>query len=74
MGTARIAADPRQGACAPDGSLHGTAGLYVAVASHFPTALGVNPMMTIIAFAKQVAREVATDSTSRSSFSPQVAN
>jgi hypothetical protein len=31
-------------------------------------------MMTIIAFAKQVAREVATDSTSRSSFSPQVAN
>jgi len=24
MGTARIAADPRQGACAPDGSLHGT--------------------------------------------------
>ena len=59
MGTARIAADPRQGACAPDGSLHGTAGLYVADASLFPTALGVNPMMTIIAFAKQVAREVA---------------
>ena len=59
MGTARIATDPRQGACAPDGSLHGTAGLYVADASLFPTALGVNPMMTIIAFAKQVAREVA---------------
>jgi len=59
MGTARIAADPRQGACAADGSLHGTAGLYVADASLFPTALGVNPMMTIIAFAKQVAREVA---------------
>jgi choline dehydrogenase-like flavoprotein len=59
MGTARIAADPREGACAPDGSLHGTAGLYVADASLFPTALGVNPMLTIIAFAKQVAREVA---------------
>ncbi len=59
MGTARIAADPREGACAPDGSLHGTAGLHVADASLFPTALGVNPMMTIIAFAKQVAREVA---------------
>jgi choline dehydrogenase-like flavoprotein len=59
MGTARIAADPREGACAPDGSLHGTAGLYVADASLFPTALGVNPMMTIIAFAKQIAREVA---------------
>jgi choline dehydrogenase-like flavoprotein len=59
MGTARIAADPRQGACALDGSLHGTAGLYVADASLFPTALGVNPMMTIIAFAKQVGRQVA---------------
>jgi choline dehydrogenase-like flavoprotein len=59
MGTARIAADPRQGACAPDGSLYGTAGLYVADASLFPTALGVNPMMTIIAFAKQVGRQVA---------------
>lgn len=62
MGTARIAADPRQGACAPDGSLHGTPDLYVADASLFPTALGVNPMMTIIAFAKQIAREVATAS------------
>ncbi len=60
MGTARIAADPRQGACAPDGSLHGTAGLYVADASLFPTALGVNPMMTVIAFAKQIARQVAS--------------
>ncbi|MBS1846151.1 MAG: GMC family oxidoreductase N-terminal domain-containing protein [Actinobacteria bacterium] len=59
MGTARIATDPREGACAPDGSLHGTAGLYVADASLFPTALGVNPMMTIIAFARQIAREVA---------------
>ncbi len=59
MGTARIAADPRQGACAPDGSVHGTAGLYVADASLFPTALGVNPMMTIIAFAQQIGRQVA---------------
>lgn len=59
MGTARIAADPREGACAPDGSLHGTHDLYVADASLFPTSVGVNPMMTIIAFSKQVARGVA---------------
>ncbi len=59
MGTARIAADPREGACAPDGSLYGVRDLYVADASLFPTSLGVNPMMTIIAFAKQVARGVA---------------
>jgi choline dehydrogenase-like flavoprotein len=61
MGTARIAADPRRGVCAPDGSVNGTPGLYVADASLFPTSVGVNPMMTIIAFAKQVARGVATE-------------
>jgi choline dehydrogenase-like flavoprotein len=70
MGTARIAADPSQGACASDGSLHGTNALYVADASLFPTALGVNPMMTIIAFAKQVAREVASASAARATSTP----
>jgi len=59
MGTARVAADPGAGVCAPDGSVNGTAGLYVADASLFPTSVGVNPMMTVIAFAKQVARSVA---------------
>jgi choline dehydrogenase-like flavoprotein len=59
MGTARVAADPAAGVCAPDGSVNGTAGLYVADASLFPTSVGVNPMMTVIAFAKQVARSVA---------------
>ncbi len=58
MGTARIG-NPDQGACAADGSLHGTERLYVADASLFPTSVGVNPMMTIIAFAKQVARGIA---------------
>jgi choline dehydrogenase-like flavoprotein len=61
MGTARIAADPRRGVCAADGSVNGTAGLYVADASLFPTSVGVNPMMTIVAFAKQVARGLAGD-------------
>ncbi|HET7510410.1 MAG TPA: GMC family oxidoreductase [Solirubrobacterales bacterium] len=61
MGTARIAADPREGVCAADGSVYGTRGLYVADASLFPTAVGVNPMMTIIAFSKQIARHVAGD-------------
>jgi choline dehydrogenase-like flavoprotein len=59
MGTARIAADPREGACAPDGSINGVTGLYVADASLFPTSVGVNPMMTIIAFAKKVAAGIA---------------
>jgi choline dehydrogenase-like flavoprotein len=59
MGTARIAADPGEGACGIDGSVNGTRDLYVADGSLFPTSVGVNPMMTIIAFAKQVARGVA---------------
>ena len=65
MGTARIAADPRRGVCAADGSVNGTRDLYVADASLFPTSVGVNPMMTIIAFAKQVARHVATAAADR---------
>jgi choline dehydrogenase-like flavoprotein len=65
MGTARIAADPRRGVCAADGSVNGTRGLYVADASLFPTSVGVNPMMTIIAFAKQVSRSIATEAADR---------
>jgi choline dehydrogenase-like flavoprotein len=66
MGTARISSDPRQGVCASDGSVRGTRGLYVADASLFPTSVGVNPMMTIIAFAKQVSRGIAAGSVSSS--------
>ncbi|HET7589317.1 MAG TPA: GMC family oxidoreductase [Solirubrobacterales bacterium] len=73
MGTARLAADPRQGACAPDGSVRGTEDLYVADASLFPTSVGVNPMMTIIAFAKQVSRGIAYREPRRSPISPKLA-
>jgi choline dehydrogenase-like flavoprotein len=59
MGTARIAADEREGACDINGSVHGTDDLYVADASLFPSSVGVNPMMTVIAFSKQIARGVA---------------
>ncbi len=62
MGTARISADEREGVCAIDGSVNGTRDLYVADASLFPTSVGVNPMMTVIAFSKQVARGIAARS------------
>jgi choline dehydrogenase-like flavoprotein len=55
MGTARISSEPGEGVCSPDGSVNGVDGLYVADASLFPTSVGVNPMMTVIAFAKKVA-------------------
>jgi choline dehydrogenase-like flavoprotein len=58
MGTARISAEG-DGVCASDGSVHGTTNLYVADASLFPSSVGVNPMMTVIAFAARIAAELA---------------
>ena len=58
MGTARMAGE-RDGVCASDGSVYGLHDLYVADASLFPTSVGVNPMMTVIAFATRIAGELA---------------
>jgi choline dehydrogenase-like flavoprotein len=55
MGTARISADPSEGVCTPTGAVNGVDALYVADASLFPTSVGVNPMLTIVAFAKRIA-------------------
>jgi choline dehydrogenase-like flavoprotein len=60
MGTARMASDPAAGVCDVDGSVRGANDLYVADASLFPTSVGVNPMMTIIGFAKRVAAGIAS--------------
>jgi choline dehydrogenase-like flavoprotein len=59
MGTARISAAEGDGVCDERGAVRGVEDLYVADASLFPTAVRVNPMMTIIAFAKQVAAGIA---------------
>jgi choline dehydrogenase-like flavoprotein len=59
MGTARISRTEGQGVCDARGAVHGVRGLYVADASLFPSAVHVNPMMTVIAFAKQVATGIA---------------
>jgi choline dehydrogenase-like flavoprotein len=59
MGTARIATDPAEGVCDANGAVNGVDGLYVADASLFPTSVGVNPMMTIIAFSKHIATGIA---------------
>lgn len=67
MGTARAGADPRLHACDPWGRVRGgvdgtvIGGLYVADASLFPTASGVNPMVTVMVLARRVARTVLGD-------------
>ena len=59
LGTARMDSEASRGVVGTDGAVHGYGGLYVADASIFPSSLGVNPMMTIIAMAARVARQLA---------------
>jgi choline dehydrogenase-like flavoprotein len=58
LGTARMDADPGFGVVDPTGAVHGYRGLHVADGSVFPSSIGVNPMMTIVAMAAHVARGV----------------
>lgn len=59
MGTAAMGADPARGAVDGRGESFDVRGLYVADGSAFPAPSGVNPMITIMAIADQVARAVA---------------
>ena len=51
MGSARMAADPRQGPTDASGAVRGADGLVIADASVIPTSIGVNPQETIVALA-----------------------
>jgi choline dehydrogenase-like flavoprotein len=59
MGTARMDADPGTGVVDTDGAVYGATSLYVADGSLLPSSIGVNPMMTIIAMASRVSRQMA---------------
>ena len=59
QGTCRMSADARRGVCKPSGETWDVRNLYVADGSLFPTALGVNPQITILALATGIAREAA---------------
>ena len=67
MGTARAGTDPRTSATDEYGRVRRDArgalvkGLYVGDASLFPTAVGVNPMVTVMTLAARVARAVDSD-------------
>jgi choline dehydrogenase-like flavoprotein len=71
MGSVRMGGDVGE-PCDPRGRVRATGGavvpgLYVADGSLFPTGIGVNPMITIMAIARRVARTVAAEGSSRAS-------
>ena len=51
IGTTRMAASPSEGVVDGNCRVHGTANLYVAGSSVFPTAGNANPTLTIVALA-----------------------
>lgn len=55
MGTARMGASPATSVVGPTGELWDLPGCYVADASLFPSAIGVNPQVAIMALATRVA-------------------
>jgi long-chain-alcohol oxidase len=59
MGSCRMGTDPASSAVGPDHQAHEVQGLYVADASLFPTASGVNPMLSVMALAHRAAGQIA---------------
>lgn len=59
MSSCRIGTDPKDSTADPDGKVRGVEGLYVTDASAFPTASGVNPMLSIMALARRTAERMA---------------
>jgi choline dehydrogenase-like flavoprotein len=58
FGTARMSLRPEAGVVGPDFRVHGTENLYVVDSSVFPTNLGVNPQLTIMALARLAAERL----------------
>ena len=58
LGTARMSARRRDGVVKPDGRVWGWSGVSVCDGSIFPTSLGVNPQLTIMATARHLAHQL----------------
>jgi choline dehydrogenase-like flavoprotein len=57
MGSCPMGSDPKWAAVRATGALDAAEGVFVADASVFPSAPGVNPMITIMAMAHRTSRE-----------------
>jgi len=55
MGSARMGTDPTTSVADPWGQLHDVKGVWIGDTSAFPTAVGVNPMVTCMALAHRTA-------------------
>ena len=60
MGTCRLGGSAKTAVADPSGQAYGVRGLYIADASGFPTASGVNPMISTMALAYHVAQHVTS--------------
>ena len=60
MGSARMGGSPAMSACTPAGETWDVRNLFVADGSTFPTASGVNPMISIEAIAHMNASRLAS--------------
>ncbi len=61
MGTCRMGTDEANSVVSPTGHVWGTENLYVADASVFPSASGVNPMVTNMAISDWISRGIARE-------------
>lgn len=59
MGTCQMGNDPKTSVINPWGEYHGVKGLFVADASIFPSSIGVNPQVTIMAMATRTAHHIS---------------
>jgi choline dehydrogenase-like flavoprotein len=59
MGSCRMGSDPQESVADGRGELHDTKGVWIGDASAFPTAPGVNPMISIMSLAHRTAANIA---------------
>ena len=58
MGSCRMGADPAASVADGRGELHDTKGVWIGDGSAFPTAPGVNPMISIMSLAHRTAENM----------------
>jgi choline dehydrogenase-like flavoprotein len=58
MGSCRMGSDPETAVADGRGELHDTRGVWIGDGSAFPTAPGVNPMVSIMSLARRTAGEI----------------